>query len=103
MSRTTIEQLEVTDASAQKRATFTDVPGEASIEEIIEEFLASLSLPRNDSAGRPLSYEARLDREGRALQGIERVGEALQTGDRIVLQPSIDAGGAAPQPGEGRR
>jgi hypothetical protein len=42
--------------------------------------------------GRPLTYHARLDREGRHLQSSELVGQALQEGDRVVLQPNIDAG-----------
>jgi hypothetical protein len=88
----TIPILEVSDMSAQKRATFNDVPADVSIAEIVEQFLADLSLPRSDSSGRPLTYEARLDREGRALQASERAGHALQNNDRIVLQPSIDAG-----------
>jgi hypothetical protein len=50
-----------------------------------------MELPRN-AAGRPVTYHARLDREGRHLHATETVGEALQPNDRIVLQPNIDAG-----------
>jgi len=49
-------------------------------------------LPRNDGAGRPLVYHARLDREGRHLHGSETVGEALKPGDKVVLTPNIEAG-----------
>jgi hypothetical protein len=40
-----------------------------------------------------LTYHARLDREGRHLQGAEHVAEAVRPGDRLVLQPNVDAGG----------
>jgi hypothetical protein len=43
-------------------------------------------------SGRPLTYHARLEREGRHLHASERVGDAVQNGDKVVLQPNIDAG-----------
>jgi hypothetical protein len=85
--------LEVSDVSGQKTATVTDVPSDASVGELVEELLAELQLTRHDSSGRPLTYQARLDREGRHLLPSERVGDALHAGDRLVLQPNIDAGG----------
>ncbi len=88
-----IDVLEVSDVSGQKTATITEVPPDASIGELVEQLLAELRLTRNDSSGRPLTYYARLDREGRHLLHSELVGEALQSGDRLVLQPNIDAGG----------
>jgi hypothetical protein len=51
-----------------------------------------MELPANDVEGRPLVYQALLPREGRHLRGDEKVGEALETGDRIVVQPNIEAG-----------
>ena len=47
--------------------------------------------PILDRSGRPLEYQARLDREGRHLHRSERVG-VLQDDDEIVLHPSVDAG-----------
>lgn len=85
--------LEVSDVSGQKTATVSDVPADASIGEIVEQLLSELNLTRNDTSGRPLTYQARLDREGRHLQASERAGESLRSGDRLVLQPNIDAGG----------
>jgi hypothetical protein len=85
--------LEVSDVSGQKTATVTDVPSDASVGELVEQLLAELQLTRNDSSGRPLTYQARLDREGRHLLASERVGDALHAGDHLVLQPNIDAGG----------
>jgi len=51
-----------------------------------------MELPESDSQGRPVVFRARLEREGRYLHPSEVVGEALQTDDRISLQPNIDAG-----------
>ena len=48
---------------------------------------------RNDPEGRPLSYKVMLDREGRHLRPSETVGEALRTGDHVVLHPKVKAGG----------
>ena len=88
-----IAVLEVSDVTGQKTATVSDVPAGASVGEIVEQLLSELNLTRNDTSGRPLTYQARLDREGRHLQSSERAGEALRSGDRLVLQPNIDAGG----------
>jgi len=54
--------------------------------------LSQMNLPQNDVGGRPLTYHARLEREGRHLHASERVGDAVQAGDKVVLQPNIDAG-----------
>jgi hypothetical protein len=88
-----IAVLEVSDVSGQKTATVSDVPGDASIGELVDQLIEELRLTRNDSSGRPLTYHARLDREGRHLLSSERAGEALRSHDRLVLQPNIDAGG----------
>ncbi len=91
---TAIGLLEVSDVSGQKTALVSDVPPDSSIGDIVDQLLAELHLNRNDSSGRPLTYHARLEREGRHLIASERAGDALQSGDRLVLQPNIDAGGA---------
>ena len=87
-----IAVLEASDVSGQKTTTVNDVPPDASVGEVVEQLLADLRLTRNDTSGRPLTYHARLEREGRHLQASERVGDALQSGDRLVLQANIDAG-----------
>ena len=85
--------LVVTDVSKQRTAKVRDVPAEASIGELVQELLESMHFPAEDPSGRPLSYRARLDREGRHLNSSERVGTALRTGDELILQPSVDAAG----------
>ena len=88
-----VELLEVSDVSGQKRMTVDEFGAGATVGQLVEQLLAELDLRREDSEGRPLTYHARLEREGRHLHASERVGDALRTGDRLVLQPNIDAGG----------
>ncbi len=87
-----LQMLEVSDVSGQKRMTVDQVAESSRIGELVEQFLAELDLVREDAEGRPLSYHARLEREGRHLNGAERAGDTLQSGDVLVLQPNIDAG-----------
>jgi len=84
--------LRVSDVSGQKSAQVRNVPPDASVGELVQGLLGQMKLPANDPSGRPLSYHARLEREGRHLHASERVGDALQAGDEVVLQPNIDAG-----------
>ena len=85
--------VEVSDVSGQKMVNVTNLAADSSVGELIQGLLGRMHLPPNDVSGRPLTYHARLEREGRHLHASERVGDALQTGDRVVLQPNIDAGG----------
>lgn len=84
--------LQVNDVSGQKPFKVSNVPEDSTVGELIQGMLAQMSLPQNDVSGRPLTYHARLEREGRHLHASERVGDALQTDDQIILQPNIDAG-----------
>ena len=85
--------LTVADVSEQKVGNVKDVPKASTVGELIDGVRSSLRLPENDASGHPLVYHARLAREGRHLHASEVVGDALQTGDRIVLQPNVHAGG----------
>jgi hypothetical protein len=85
-------ELTVTDVSEQKTKIVRDVPTHASVRELVRGLLPSLRLPENDVGGRPVTYHARLEREGRHLHDTELVGEALESGDRVVLQPDVNAG-----------
>lgn len=87
-----LQMLEVSDVSGQKRMTVDEITEAATVGELVERFLADMDLMREDGDGRPLSYHARLEREGRHLHAAERAGDALQSGDQLVLQPNIDAG-----------
>lgn len=88
-----IQLLDVSDVSGQKRLTVDECERDATVGELVERLLAEMDLARQDREGRAVTYHARLEREGRHLHASERVGDALQPGDRLVLQPSIDAGG----------
>lgn len=85
-------ELEVSDVSGQKPKKVSDIAPEATVGELIQSLLGEMDLPPNDVEGRPLTYHARLDREGRHLHSTEKVGDALEQGDHLVLQPNIDAG-----------
>ena len=89
---TGIQLLDVTDVSGQKRHTVDELERDATIGALVERLLAEMDLAREDREGRVVTYHARLEREGRHLHASERAGDALQTGDRLVLQPNIDAG-----------
>ena len=84
--------ITASDPSGQRVATISRIPKQATVGELVEELLAELGLPKRDDAGRPLSYQARLDREGRHLRETERVEESLQNRDHLVLNPNVDAG-----------
>jgi hypothetical protein len=85
-------RLRASDVSGQKLVQAPAVPSDSTIGELVQGLLAKMGLARNDVEGRPLQYRARLDREGRHLQGSERVGDALREDDQIVLHPNVDAG-----------
>jgi len=91
-SEGSIAVLEVSDVTGQRSVDIEGVDGEATVGELVDRLLADLELTRDDTEGRPITYRARLEREGRHLHAAERVGDALQSGDRLVLQPNIDAG-----------
>jgi len=84
--------LEISDVSGQKVFSVANAPADGTVGELVHEMLGRMNLPKNDSSGAPLSYQARLDRQGRHLNSSERIGDALEVGDRLTLQPNIDAG-----------
>lgn len=86
-------ELEISDVSGQKVLSVANVPTANTVSELIREVLGHLHLPKNDSGGAPLTYQARLEREGRHLHASETVGDSLKSGDRLTIQPNVDAGG----------
>ncbi len=81
-----------TDVSGQKKFRATGVPPHATVGEVIKSLLARIGLATENPDGSPITYGARLKREGRNLHGAELAGEALQSGDELQLQPRIHAG-----------
>jgi hypothetical protein len=86
--------LRVSDVSGQKAVRAKAVPINSTVGELVQGLLAKIGLPRNDVQGRPLAYQARLERESRHLNGSEVVGDVLLDDDELTLTPNIDAGGA---------
>jgi len=84
--------LEASDVSGQKTVSVSGLPADATVGELVQGLLAQMNLPQNDVGGNPMTYHARLEREGRHLHASERVGDVFQAGDRVVLQPNINAG-----------
>lgn len=85
--------LRVTDVTGQKKMKIRVASGdtETTVSELVDSLLPRMGLP-GIADGRPLSYSARLEREGRHLQGSERVAETLRENDELLLSPSINAG-----------
>jgi hypothetical protein len=84
--------LEISDVSGQKVYSVANAPADSTVGELVHAMLGNMNLPRNDAGGALLSYQARLEREGRHLNASERIGDVLERGDRLTLQPNIDAG-----------
>jgi hypothetical protein len=84
--------FEAADVTGQHAAHLRGYPEDATVSDLVRELVDRLGLSRNDPSGLPYTYHARHEREGRHLHASEVVGEALKTGDRITLQPNIDAG-----------
>ncbi len=84
--------LDATDVSQQKVRRVSNIMPDVTVREFTQSLLAEMNLPQNDPEGRPVTYQALLEREGRHLQSWERLGDTVKSGDRVVLQPNIDAG-----------
>lgn len=97
MSATAVMEttFEVRDVTGQKVMAVSSVSAAVTVAELVRSLVGQMRLPASDAAGRPLTYHARLDREGRHLLGSERVADVVLPGDHVVLQPNVDAGGAS--------
>jgi hypothetical protein len=84
--------LTACDVTGQRRVSVSDVSVDTTINELLGGLTRHLELDRVDRNGNPLQVEARLEREGRALRRSERVGDALQPNDHLVLHPRVMAG-----------
>ena len=84
--------LRASDMTGQKAVRAPAVPMTSTVSELVQRLIEKMGLARNDVEGRPVDWQARLDREGRHLHGGEIVGDALREDDEVVLTPNIDAG-----------
>ncbi len=81
----------VSDMSGQKSFRARGIAPDSTVGEMVASLLSRMGLVEKVD-GLPLSYAARLDREGRQLNASERVSDALREDDQLTLTPSIDAG-----------
>jgi hypothetical protein len=88
--------ISATDVTGQNVVNVNALDREMTVGELLEGLVPRMRLPQLANGGRPLTYHARLEREGRHLHATEIVGEALEEQDRIMLQPTIEAGGNRP-------
>jgi hypothetical protein len=84
--------IRASDTTGQRMANLKSVPPDYSVGELIDVLIKRMELPRNDSGGSPVSYQARHEREGRNLLSSEMIGEVLENEDEITLVPNVDAG-----------
>ena len=84
--------LEASDVTGQNMVRMRDFPRDSTVGDLVRQLVGRMELRDKDANGATYTYHARLEREGRHLHASEVVGDALQSGDRISLQPNIDAG-----------
>jgi hypothetical protein len=84
--------LTASDVTGQKHVRARNVPADNTVGDLVDGLLPRLRLNQLDRDGTPVHYEARLQREERHLHRSERVGDALQTDDHLVLHPRVVAG-----------
>ncbi len=84
--------LHARNASGQRRFSVRNFSRNARIRDLVKSLIPQMGLNSNDSAGRPLAYQAFSRREHCHLRGSDTVGKALQDGDEISLLPDIQAG-----------
>lgn len=93
MSSTMLD-LVVSDPARQKVKTVEDVSPDYTAAELVEGLISELSLPRSSPDGHAYGYQALLRREARHLGANERIGDAVESGDWLVLQPEVHAAAA---------
>lgn len=79
------------DVTGQRRTSY-QIARSSSVNDLIDRVGDRMNLLREDADGRPITWYARHEREGRSLHRSERVGDALAENDEIRLQPEISAG-----------
>ena len=84
--------ITATDLTGQKRVRARRVPMDSTMGDLVQDLLPRLQLLAQDSAGRPLTYHARIERLGRHAHASETVGDVLEPNDLIALHPNVDAG-----------
>ena len=92
IQRLFVPNVTATDLTGAKRVR-AKAPMDSTMGDFIQELLPRLRLPSQDSAGRALTYHARVNRLGRHAHSSEVVSTVLVENDQITLHPNVDAGG----------
>ena len=84
--------LYASDASGQRKFSVSNFPRTGKVADLIKSLIPQMGLSSNDSAGRPLAYQAYSRSDHRHLRSTDTVGEALLDGEEISILPDIQAG-----------
>jgi hypothetical protein len=90
--------LKVRDATGQRAHQIRNLDGGTTVGELVDGLVDRLGLSANDANGAAQVFHAFGLREGRHLHASERVGDALQDGDELMLQPDVQAGAPGARP-----
>ncbi len=82
--------LNVEDVSGHRKVRAAGISPDMTVGELVQGLIPRLGLPQATD-DRPVSYHLR-DAAGRNLHASEIVGDVLQPGESVVLQPNIMAG-----------
>jgi len=92
--------FEASDLTGQNNVRVRKVRPDSTMGDVVRSLVTKMRLGSKDPQGRELTYQARLEREGRHVHASELVGDALREGDRIQLHPNVDAGAGFGLPSE---
>ncbi len=87
-----VMEIEALDVTGQRGRKYSPRDPDASVGQMIEELVAEMDLPVYDAEGGTTTYQARLERDGRALNAAERLQDTVVSGDRVYIEPDISAG-----------
>ena len=85
--------FEIEDTSGQKRFNVNNFNRNATVDEMIAGLTQRMGLPLTDANGNKTVYRAFSKSSGKHLRGGDCVGDAVEPGESIVLQPNVNAGG----------
>jgi len=93
MVTTTTIPITAKDVTGQRRVDY-NVPKSSTVDELLDHLGTRMNLLREDAEGRPITWFARHEREGRSLHRSEVAGDVFHDRDEVRIQPEISAGAA---------
>jgi hypothetical protein len=85
-------EIEALDVTGQRAHMYRSEDPDTSIAQMVEDLVAEMDLPVHDAEGGVTAYQARRERDGRALNAAEKVRDTVVSGDRVFIEPDISAG-----------